>query len=95
MNWELIKNELRVSYETWMNIHMNELHLSCENDVHDSHLGFLNHVCGPKWVQPTKNHQQEKGVGPSGFDLQQKKTNELSLMPSSTCNIWKPTTKLC
>jgi hypothetical protein len=27
-----------------MNSHMNELHLSCENDVHDSHLGFLTNV---------------------------------------------------
>jgi hypothetical protein len=35
MKWELIKIELKVNYELWMNIHMNELHLSCENDVYD------------------------------------------------------------
>jgi hypothetical protein len=42
-----------------------------------------------------KKPPTKKGVGLSGFDLHQKKTNELSLMPSSTCNIWKPTTELC
>jgi hypothetical protein len=25
--------ELKVNYESWMNTHMNELHLSCENGV--------------------------------------------------------------
>jgi hypothetical protein len=35
MKWELIKIELKVNYELWMNIHMNELHLSCENYVYD------------------------------------------------------------
>jgi len=36
MNWELIKNELRVNYKSLMNTHMNDLHLSCESGVHDS-----------------------------------------------------------
>ncbi len=35
MNWELIRNEMGINYELGMNIHMNELHLSCENDVYD------------------------------------------------------------
>lgn len=28
-------NELVINKESWMNIHMDELHLSCDNDVHD------------------------------------------------------------
>jgi hypothetical protein len=35
MNYKLIKSELIVNYESWMNIHMNEFHLSYENSVHD------------------------------------------------------------
>jgi len=30
LNWELQRSELGVNYESWMNIHMNKLHLSCE-----------------------------------------------------------------
>lgn len=29
-NWKLIISELRINYESWMNIYMNELHLSYE-----------------------------------------------------------------
>jgi hypothetical protein len=36
MNWELIKNGLGINYESWMNIHMNELHSSCESGVCDN-----------------------------------------------------------
>jgi hypothetical protein len=36
MNWELIKKELRVNYESCMNIPMNE-HSSCESDVYDAY----------------------------------------------------------
>jgi len=43
MNYNLTKSELEVNYEwiknkLWviMNIHMNTLHLSCENDVCDT-----------------------------------------------------------
>ncbi len=34
-------NELRVNYELWMNIHMNELHLLCENDIHDTNMNLI------------------------------------------------------
>jgi len=37
MNWKLTKNGLGVNYESWMNIHMNELHSSCESGVHETH----------------------------------------------------------
>jgi len=33
MNYELINIELRINYESWMNIHINEVHSSCESDV--------------------------------------------------------------
>jgi hypothetical protein len=33
MNCELIRIELKINYEAWMNIHINELHSSCESDV--------------------------------------------------------------
>jgi hypothetical protein len=50
MNYDLTKNELQVTrnelkvnwngqnvnYESWMNIHMNELHSSYENDAHNT-----------------------------------------------------------
>jgi hypothetical protein len=35
-NWEIIRSELRINYESWMNIYMNKLHSSCENDVCDN-----------------------------------------------------------
>ncbi len=35
MNWEFIKSELKINYESWMNIHMNKLYFSCESVVHD------------------------------------------------------------
>jgi hypothetical protein len=35
INYELTCNELRVNYESWINIHKNEFHSSCENGVHD------------------------------------------------------------
>jgi len=41
MNWELIRNELKVNHESWMNIHMNELHSSCENGVCDTFIMLL------------------------------------------------------
>ncbi len=34
MNWELTKKELRIKYESCMNIPMNE-RSSCESDVYD------------------------------------------------------------
>jgi hypothetical protein len=34
-------NELRINYELWMSIHMNELHLSCENDIHDINMNLI------------------------------------------------------
>jgi hypothetical protein len=36
MNWELTMNELGVNYESWMNIHVNELHSSYESGVCDN-----------------------------------------------------------
>ncbi len=36
MNWELTRNGLGVNYESWMNIHMNEFHSSCESGVCDN-----------------------------------------------------------
>jgi len=41
MKWELTRIELKVNYESWMKIHMNELHLSCENGV-----------CDIEWFEP-------------------------------------------
>jgi hypothetical protein len=35
MNYKLIKIELKINYESRMNIHMNELHLSCKSDIHN------------------------------------------------------------
>jgi len=35
MNYNIIINELRNNYESHINIHMNELHLSCKSDVHN------------------------------------------------------------
>ncbi len=35
MKYKLIMNELAINKEPWMIIDMNELHLSCESDVHD------------------------------------------------------------
>jgi hypothetical protein len=36
MDRELTRNGLGVNYESWMNIHMNELHSSCESGVCDN-----------------------------------------------------------
>jgi hypothetical protein len=33
VNYELINNELIFYYESWMNIHINELHWSYESDI--------------------------------------------------------------
>jgi len=41
MNQNLIKKKLRVNYELWMNIHMNELHLSCESDIHNIDMNLI------------------------------------------------------
>jgi hypothetical protein len=35
MKYKLIMNELAINKESWMNICMNELHLSYESDVRD------------------------------------------------------------
>jgi hypothetical protein len=31
-------SELWINYELWMNIHNNELHLSCESDIRDINM---------------------------------------------------------
>jgi hypothetical protein len=35
INSDLTWSELRVNYESWINIHKNEFHLLCESGVHD------------------------------------------------------------
>jgi hypothetical protein len=35
MNYDLIKHELKMSYKSWTNIHMNELHSPCESGICD------------------------------------------------------------
>ncbi len=34
-NYELTRNELKVNYESWINIHKDEFNSSCESGVHD------------------------------------------------------------
>lgn len=40
MNWNLTKSELKINFEFGMNIHMNEVYLSCENDVCDTQCTY-------------------------------------------------------
>jgi hypothetical protein len=36
MNSKLTKNEIKMNYESWMNIHVNEFHLLFESDIRDN-----------------------------------------------------------